>query len=345
MAIRVEPSGQKISWFKDRLSEECLVFKPPFQRNPVWLHKHKAYLADTVLRGLPVPEIYLQAETDTEGNTVYSIVDGQQRVRALLEFSHGDVTLIENYSPGRDGQSWEDLTADEKRRFWDYKLQTREIFDASDADLRDLFRRLNQHTVVLNAQELRNARFKGDFITTVTELADEDFWAESGIVRASEIRRMLDIEFMAELLVGIMHGPQNKKLGLDGFFQSYENGTPDKQRWLGRFETARATTAALVEDLARSRWSGRSDYYSLFLAVEELLEFKTLSKKGLLGARKVLRVFGASVTRRLSKAGASAKASRDVRQYALAVEKAASDRDRRVIRQRILTALLRPYFK
>ena len=57
MPIRVEPSSQTISWFKDRLEEERLVFKPPFQRNPVWLDKHKAYLIDTALRGLPIPEV------------------------------------------------------------------------------------------------------------------------------------------------------------------------------------------------------------------------------------------------------------------------------------------------
>ena len=143
MAIRVEPSSQTISWFKDRLEEERLIFKPPFQRNPVWLDKHKAYLVDTALRGLPIPEVYIQKETDEEGNTVYAVVDGQQRIRTLLEFTRGDVELMETCSPGRDGETWEDLTTEEKKRFWSYRLLTREIEDASEADLRDLFRRLN----------------------------------------------------------------------------------------------------------------------------------------------------------------------------------------------------------
>lgn len=102
---------------------------------------------------------------------------------------------------------------------------------------------MNQHTVTLNAQELRNARFKGVFIQTVTQLADQEFWAESGIVKANEIRRMLDIEFVAELLIGIMHGPQNKKTTLDGFFELYEDAVPEKQKWLKRFEDARALSA------------------------------------------------------------------------------------------------------
>lgn len=344
MAIRVEPSGQTISWFKDRLEEERLVFKPPFQRNPVWLDKHKAYLIDTALRGLPIPEVYIQKETDEKGNTIYAVVDGQQRIRALLEFTRGDVELMETYSPGRGDETWDDLSPEEKVAFWSYRLLTREIENASDADLRDLFRRLNQHTITLNAQELRNARFKGDFIQTVTELADEPFWAESGIVKANEIRRMLDIEFVAELLVGIMHGPQNKKKALDGFFQSYEEGIPSKQQWLKRFEDARASAAELVPDLRRTRWSGKSDYYSLLLAVDAVLQKGALKRSKLKQAQPTLHGFGSAVTLRLSKEGAKARVKRDVRAYATAVEKAASDKDRRETRHRVLTKLLSPYF-
>ena len=272
MTIRVEASGQTISWFKDRLEEERLVFKPPFQRNPVWLEKHKAYLIDTALRGLPIPEVYIQKETDEEGQTVWSLVDGQQRIRTLLEFSRGDVALMEAYSPGREGQTWDDLSGEEKKQFWNYRDLTREIENASEADLRDLFRRLNQYTFTLNTQELRNARFKGDFIQTVTELADQEFWAENRIVTATEIRRMVDIEYMSELLIGIMHGPQNKKLSLDSFFQAYEEKIPDKQRWLKRFEQARESTEELVPNLGQTRWRGKSDYYSLFLAIDGLLQ-------------------------------------------------------------------------
>lgn len=344
MPIQVSQSSQTISWFKDRLAEDHLIFKPPFQRNPVWLAKHKAFLVDTVLRGLPVPEVYVQKETDDKGETVWAIVDGQQRIRALLEFAAGDVELMEEYTPGRDGETWESLTKDEKRRFWDYKLLTREIEQATDPELRDLFQRLNQNTVTLNAQEIRNARFTGDFITTVAELADEAFWAESGIVKAREIRRMLDIEFMAELLVGIMHGPQNKKAGLDAFFKTYEGGIPDKQGWLRRFESARQGTAQLVQNLRESRWSGKSDYYSLFLATDALLQQGALRRASVKKARLALRQFDEAVTYRLSKEGAEARTKRHVASYALAVEKAASDKDRREARHKVLVKLLRPHF-
>src|SRR5205823_2770776 len=132
-----------------------------------WRHKHKAYLVDTVLRKLPIPEVYIQKATTEEGETVYGVIDGQQRIRALLDFPQSQFELLEEFSPGRGDQDWEDLGSTEKVDYWNYRLVVREVTDATDEDLRDLFRRLNQHTVVLNAQEIRNARFKGDFITTV----------------------------------------------------------------------------------------------------------------------------------------------------------------------------------
>ena len=239
----------------------------------------------------------------------------------------------------------EDLTNDERRSFWNYRLLTREIADASDADLRDIFRRLNQHTITLNSQELRNARFKGDFIQTVTQLADQEFWAESAIVRPIEIRRMLDIEYVAELLVGIMHGAQNKKTTLDAFFQLYEEGLPAKLQWLRRFEDARALSQLLLPDLRATRWRGKSDYYSLFLALDALLKRGQFRTSRVRQAQRALRDFAGAVTERLSKNGATARVSSAVRKYAAAVEKAASDKDRRAARHRVLVDLLEPYFE
>ena len=304
-----------------------------------------SYLIDTTLRGLPIPEIYIQKDTDESGATTYSIVDGQQRIRALLDFPKGKVSLMEQYSPGRGDATWEDLTAEEKRNYWNYRLTVREIEEASDPELRDLFRRLNIHTVTLNAQELRNAKFQGDFISTVTELADESFWVESKIVNATEIRRMLDIEYISELFVGIMHGPQNKKASLDSMFEAYEDKIPDKHKWLKRFEDARATVEKIIPHIDKTRWRGKSDFYSLFLCIDRLNKKGVLSSAGLKEVKHRLAVFGEDVTFALSKEGKLKRATRIVTNYCIAVEKAASDKDRREERIRIIDKLIGECYK
>jgi hypothetical protein len=82
-----------VAWLNKRYQAEELEARPPFQRNPVWTEKQKAYLIDTILHGYPIPELYMQEYTDAEGNDVYVIVDGQQRVRSCLEFIRGEHVL------------------------------------------------------------------------------------------------------------------------------------------------------------------------------------------------------------------------------------------------------------
>ncbi len=78
-------SHQMISWFDDQARSQHLELRPPFQRRPVWSDEEKAFLIDSILRGYPVPEIYVQSSTN--GPAVhYAVVDGQQRLRACLEY-------------------------------------------------------------------------------------------------------------------------------------------------------------------------------------------------------------------------------------------------------------------
>src|SRR4051794_34470467 len=79
-------SHQTINWFADQNRLGRLTIKPPFQRRPVWTAEESAYLVDTILRGYPVPEIYIYMKPDAEGGDHVYVVDGQQRLRACLEF-------------------------------------------------------------------------------------------------------------------------------------------------------------------------------------------------------------------------------------------------------------------
>ena len=63
-----------------------LELSPKYQRNNVWNDKAKAYLIDTIIRGLPIPPIFLRQRVDINTkSTSREIIDGQQRIRAILE--------------------------------------------------------------------------------------------------------------------------------------------------------------------------------------------------------------------------------------------------------------------
>lgn len=84
--MRFGPSPQLISWFRDRYLDGSLTIKPPYQRRPVWAMKQRCYLIESILLGFPVPEIYVQSTTTADGTSSFAIVDGQQRIRAILQF-------------------------------------------------------------------------------------------------------------------------------------------------------------------------------------------------------------------------------------------------------------------
>ncbi|WP_404949793.1 DUF262 domain-containing protein [Streptomyces sp. ARC12] len=262
----LEATTQTVSWFWKAMNNGELEMKPPFQRNPVWQEDQKAYLIDTILRGYPAPELYLQTTIGAGGEEKHVVVDGQQRIRACMEFAAGKFTLGEKSGPYA-GLGLNDLPPDDRSRFWGYKFVVRTLPQLEEAEIRGVFERLNKNNVALSRQELRQATYWGEFITSVTEISKKPFWLKSGLFTANDIRRMLDIEYVSELVVAMLFGPQNKKALLDTYYADFEAEFPDR-------EVAEATVELVLDELNqllpwpnKFRWSRKVDFYSLFLAM------------------------------------------------------------------------------
>jgi len=330
---------RSIAWFKDIHDKGGLVLRPPFQRNPVWTEAQKSYLIDSILRGYPVPELYLQEAVNAKGKEVHTVVDGQQRVRACLEFLEGRFSLSEKDSPEFADLTFDDLSDAQKKRIFSYNFIARQIPETSEEELRAIFMRLNRSNVALNRQELRHATYWGPFIKCVERLTEHDYWTTSGVFTPTDIRRMIDAEFVSELIVAFLHGPQNKKLSLDKWYETYETEFPD----LAKVETAFATVIgelqAVLPGLKDTRWRKKSDFYSLFLCFAQHAEKLPLSKGSRATASKVLQRFGLEVDVYISAGG---KATVYVKAYADAVERAASDLANRKARSEVLEGLLAP---
>lgn len=169
-------TNQKISWFRKEESAGTLDLSPQFQRRPIWTEEQASYLIDTILSGLPIPEIYIRSSSSPKGETRYEVVDGQQRIRSVLAFGTNDLELSgDDISAKWLGKRFEDLSDVEKTGFWDYKIVVRDVSGASDLEIRDLFKRLNINSVVLNDQELRHARYSSRFIRAMETLADDEW--------------------------------------------------------------------------------------------------------------------------------------------------------------------------
>ena len=133
-------------------------------------------------------------------------------------------------SPTYAEMTFDDLTADQKKKIYSYSFVVRQLPEMSDQELREIFSRLNRNNVVLNSQELRQATYWGQFIQTMNEISEDDIWRELGIFTANDVKRMLDVEFISELTIAAIHGVQNKKLTLDKYYEMYEGEFPELSR-------------------------------------------------------------------------------------------------------------------
>lgn len=339
-------TNQTISWFNKRNTEESLTLAPPFQRKPVWTEKQKSLLIDTILRELPVPEIYIQRKTSSDGETEYVVVDGQQRIRSILEFINGDFALFED--EGQEnvrnwaGLKFDDLNDDLKKALWDYNLAVRELPNVSDQEVRDIFRRLNVNLVPLNNQELRNARYNGPFITLMTKLAENDFWAENRIVTATQIRRMVDIEYISELFVAMMHGVQDGKKMLDDYYRQYEIDFPQERYWRGIFSKTISTIEEILPDLSVMRWRRKPDFYGLFCAISHKLEKQIIPADKYEELDEKLTSFGIMVDEATASKDRNGF-SEEVKNYYWAIERATGNKERRAMRETVILQLVTPY--
>jgi hypothetical protein len=250
-------------------------------------------------------------------------------------FGSNDLEMVgEEVSPKWLNKRFEDLSDTEKTTFWDYKIVVRDVSGASDLEIRDLFKRLNIHSVVLNDQELRHARLSGRFIKAMEALADDEWWLDSRIVSVRQIRRMEDVEFISELFVGLIAGPQDKKKSLDEYYANFDSAMPQGSEWVQTFEGTRDLIKSLLPPDELRRWSGKSDFYTLFLVLAPLAKKKlTAADKQLIRAE--LGKFRAKVDQAKKKDNQKVF-SADVREYAEAVTRAATDLGRREMRLQIL---------
>ena len=266
---------QMLSWFTDQYRMGNLDLEPPYQRKSIWNNDYKVYFIDTILRNFPCPTIFLAVEISPTGLTKYHVVDGKQRLLAVFEFVNDElatsaVTPAGYSDPDYADKYFSQLPDKVKARFWGYKFTIEYLKTESRKDLNDSFDRLNRNVARLNAQELRHARHAGVFISYVTQLSDDPFWKDMGISTPSRIRRMLDIEYVSEIFLVVMHGVKDGRYHLDSYYAWYDDEIPDLEENRRKYEVCKNLIANL--DVYKTRYRNLADLYSLWSTMAKLYD-------------------------------------------------------------------------
>jgi hypothetical protein len=251
--------------------ENQLTLASEFQRDNVWPPIAKAYLIDTILANRPIPPLFFQRTVSAQtGRTVYSVVDGQQRLRAIFEFLENRFHLSASKNSSYFRKKFNDLTDDQRREILNYDLTIEELSGYTDSDIVDMFDRMNRYVVRLSRQELRHAKEKGAFRDFVENLAKLDFWADERVFSDTQRRRMRVQEFVAELTILLVEGPQDKKKAIDLYYGEYRESFPNANFAESRLKLYLQWIRATFPDLRNHRFRKPVDLYGLIGALDEV---------------------------------------------------------------------------
>lgn len=220
----------RIADFIEWHNEKKLVLNPDFQRGSVWVPNARVYLIDTILRELPVPKIYLRTKIDLDRQvSVREVVDGQQRLKAILDFAADKIRLTSRAGEF-EGLTYSTLSAEQKSIFLEYPLAVEQLLNADENHILEVFSRLNSYNVILNPAEKRHANFQGKFKWKVRQLSKDwsVLWTKYGLISTRQRVRMEDDVTMAQLLMiaaeGIQDGGSEK---IDRYYKANDDEYPD----------------------------------------------------------------------------------------------------------------------
>lgn len=333
--MEYDVSLQTISWFNERRNDESLEISPKFQRRAVWLEKERSLLLETILNKLPFPEVYILVETDPDtGKQNYAVVDGQQRITSILRFLENGFPLPR--SDTWNGEYFRDLPAAAKTSFWDYKVVVRYLRQTNDEEIRALFTKLNTNNIALNDQELRNARFVGRFKELAERLADNPFFQSIRLFTPRDVRRMLDIEYVSELLVRQIAGINNKKDLLDDFYVQFDEEFPMEAEYEDEFNVAINLARSLITEGNQAVFKSKGNFYSLFGVCIDY--YRATKRTQFLKTADIEAQVSELVNR--AKANDFADDIPDIRAYSEASTRSTSDKSQRVAREIILFSIV-----
>lgn len=168
--VQYRVSSREIIDLISAMRSKRLTRSPFFQRNLVWRETHKREFIETIMAGLPFPQIFLaRGKIDVEAMEAFTcVVDGQQRLTAIEEF------VTDKFSV--NGTFYSKLSPTEKEQFLKYKVAVIDFdLEQSDQRLKDIFQRLNRTYYSLSTVEKVASEYSGSEFMVVARAILGDF--------------------------------------------------------------------------------------------------------------------------------------------------------------------------
>lgn len=235
--LYIEKSDRSLFDLNRMIEEGIIILNPSFQRKFVWNNKQCSRFIESLFIGLPIPTIFLSENPD---GAIYEVVDGQQRLTAINRFLNDQLRLsglstLENFN----GETFSTIKEEHQRKFKNsITLSIVIISKDSDPTVKyDIFQRINEGSIKLNNQELRNVMYRGKMVNNIQELSEKEPFINIFSRDSNTVKKQIDQEFILRMVSmdNIIKKSENNYLSLDntkyhGSFLMLMNNFLDKYR-------------------------------------------------------------------------------------------------------------------
>ncbi len=218
----VQASDFSLETIANMVDQEAIDIQPKYQRRERWSAAQQSALIESFLLNIPVPPVYLSE--DDFGT--YSVIDGKQRITAIRNYMRNGYALQKL----QEFTEIEGMVFSELPRQLKNSLQVRPylrvitLLKQSDPDLKyEVFTRLNRGGEQLNAQEIRNAAFRGPLNDLIYQLSEHRFLRQQLKIRnekSAAYQSMTDAEYVLRFFT---------------LFESWRDFTGDYRESMDRF--------------------------------------------------------------------------------------------------------------
>ena len=172
-----------ISEIYQKIKERKLILDPDYQRRAIWSVDKQTAFIESLYMEIMIPPIYVVEipGEDILEETKYEVVDGKQRLTAVMDFIKGTLRLnernLEYYADIFGGKTFPEIReiAAEKTSQMLSSILDIYVITANSPEFTkyDIFARLNRGAEKLKVNEIRRAIYKSKVTAWITSFVDE----------------------------------------------------------------------------------------------------------------------------------------------------------------------------
>lgn len=162
-----------------KIKDKKLILEPNYQRREIWKDDKKTAFIESLYMEIMIPPIYVVEipGEDLLSENKYEVVDGKQRLTAILDFVSGRLVLseksLEYYSDIFGGKTFLEIKEIDSERTTQMLSSVLDIYvitaNSPEFTKYDIFARLNKGAEKLKVNEIRRAIYRSDVTNIIHE--------------------------------------------------------------------------------------------------------------------------------------------------------------------------------